>query len=294
MGEARTGTLMPLDAVQSDFDIISRLRGFLTLDGFGLFCNLRQLSYMPGKPVLEIGVFCGRSLAGLACAFEQVEVVGVDPFYEDFNNSPALEGEAEYLALAAKNMSAEERISVFWKIVDSITRKKANNLRTRIRLLRTTQDEFFRQRLGEERYQLVHVDGEHTYEAVNSCLDMLDNLLVPGAWLVIDDLLNWGFPDISRAVHTHRGFRRAFWPVFYGFNKGVFMVKPDCRARVSTAKERIYAAYSSRPEHYVVRRTCDMAVVAYRRPKPRATVEKRARRSFVSAMLRVVQRLART
>lgn len=290
---------MPLDAVQSDFDIISRLRGFLTLDAFGLFRHLHELSVIAGAPVLEIGVFCGRSLAALACAFRDTQVVGVDPFYSDFENSPAAPGEAEYLAVGSDHMSPEERIAAFWRIVDRLDETNGTNLKTLIRLERATQDEFLARRLGTEKYQLCHVDAEHTYDAVCGCLDTLDTLLEPGAWLVVDDLLHPGYPDISEAVHTHRGFRTAFWPVFYGLNKGVFIHKPDAKARVSRVKEHLCSIYSSQPQDYLVRRTHDAAPMVQRKPgtlrppgtKPRA--RNRLKTRCKSILVRAVHTLIR-
>lgn len=254
---------MKLNAIKSDFDIISHLRGFLTVDAFELFCNLRKLSCIPDKPILEIGVFCGRSLASLACAFENVKIVGVDPFYNSFRDSPAFEDEAEHLASVSNQMSPEERIKVFWGIIDLLDKKNKTNLKILIKLERVTQDEFFRKRVNVNKYQLIHIDGEHTYNAVKNCLDMLDKILHLEGWLVIDDLFNLGYPDISEAVHLHKNFRKTFWPIFYGFNKGVFIYKPYSISQISSIKENLYEMYTD--DIYGVKRAHDMALAVYRK-----------------------------
>jgi len=243
--------------IESDFAVLSQLNGFLDLEAFRLFFHLAKFRE-PEIPILEIGVYCGRSLAGLACAFDDVPLVGVDPFYAEFHDSPAFEDEANFLIQASGNLSPGERKKEFWRVVNVLEKKHVTAFRSRIRLKEVTQDEFFKSELGKLKYQLCHVDGEHTFSAVKDCLDVLDELLVRRAWLIIDDLFNPGFPDISEAVHTHKGHRKTFWPVFFGFNKGVYLYRPEPDDFLAAVKAHLAKCYSSAP--YAVRLMHDNSI----------------------------------
>jgi len=279
---------MEIQALHANFELIGRLKGFLSWEALKLFSYLRRHSLVPDRPVLEIGVFCGRSLAGLACAFPGVKVVGVDPFFEAFSNSPAFPFEAEDLTALSENLPPRERLKNFWSIIRLLDEINKSRLETSVQLEKVTQETFFKEKRSGGRFQLCHVDGEHTYTAVIDCLDRLDHLLYPGAWLVIDDFLCEAYPDISEAVHRHPGFRKAFWPVLYGFNKGVFVYQPGGKKQILEVKEKLQAEYAS-PEYFINHMRDDTPAVQ-RKPVPASGAGRLPGRILKKIVVRTLQR----
>jgi len=260
--------------LKDNYVLIARLRGFLTFESFKLFNLLSELTLkdVVGFPLLEIGVFCGRSLVALACAFENRQVVGVDPFFEDFVNSPASKFEANNLKIKSNNMSPKERIKNIWEIVQLLDKKNGTNISSLLKLIKVSQNKFLKQKNKSLKFQLVHVDGEHTYSAVNVFLNKLEIVLSPGAWLIIDDIFNKGYPDIPEAVFTHRGFKNQYHPVFYGFNKGVFIYKPK-QEFIKSVKKRLFSFYKVQENAYITKKCHDSAVVVSNKPNYRLKKE---------------------
>ena len=246
--------------------ILSRLPGFLTEDSLRLFCILAKHSQNRDDKLLEIGVFCGRSLAGLGWAFRGCEAIGVDPLFESFVDSPAFRDEAEYLMQVAGGLTPEARLRLFWSRIREIEVATSRPLNKNISIVRNTQDQYFAEHRGnDERFQLVHIDGEHNYSAVKNALDELPYLLLDRAWLVVDDFLNEGFPDISEAVYRHSSFRTRLWPVFFGFNKAVFYYGASGDSMLETLQDRIAADISL--SGYAIRRLSDRSVMGYGIPQ---------------------------
>lgn len=209
-----------------EFEFISTLPGFLDRDAYGLFCNLGRFYQKKSPAILEIGIFCGKSFLALGLAFSSPgRVVGVDPFYENFTDSPALEDEGEYLEEAAHHLSKKDRLDLLDKTL-SASNKYRPGLEKRFDVLQMTQDEFFAKR--PDKFDIVHIDGEHTFQAVFDFFNDAHEVLRLGAIVIVDDFLNPGFPGISEAVHTHPIYlKHLLVPVFYGFNKAVFIYKPS-------------------------------------------------------------------
>ena len=240
------------ERMRRDFALVSPLRGFFELDAFLLFKILRELNYHPRIPVLEVGVFCGRSLAALASLYPEVCVHGVDPFYADFGASPAFADEAGLLKDKSAGQTPEARIAAIKATFAALDRQNGTALAKTLVLHRMTEAEFLAS--NRERFQLIHIDAEHSFAAVTASLDNLPRTLIPGGWLVFDDFLNPGFPDISEAVHAHRLFRRGLWPIVYGANKAVFLYAeteapsaPDLRAKIESRYRELGAVV--RPMH---------------------------------------------
>jgi Methyltransferase domain len=254
------------------FRAIDRLPGAFLRGGHDLFQLLGGVSARPDAPVLELGVFCGRSLSSLACAFPAARVVGVDPFFEDFHESPALPGRAERLTAKVAGMSPEDRFRLMHDVWAELGGLGVPGLPQRVELQRTTQDEFFASKPAEEKYQLIHADAEHTFAAIKSCLDRLDDLLLPGGLLVLDDFSNPGFPDISEAVYVHSGFRVTYDPVLYAWNKGVFLYRAS-DGQLAQLRRTAQDAYAST---FVTRRLHDGSVVVESRFVPRRKSRRRA------------------
>ncbi len=233
-----------------EYSLVSNTPGFLDQEAYNFFCTLADIFPLNKKDLLEIGVFCGRSLIGLALAFKQSSsVVGVDPFYANFDDSSAYEDETELLSRAANYSSREIRLEMLHGKIEEI-RAYNSDIAERIILEETTQEEFV-VRSSSKAYHLVHIDGEHTYTAVKHFLDHASKILARDSWIIVDDFLNPGFPGISEAMHVHDEYKNSIFPVCYGFNKALFAYRPSDPARVAKAQNEIVAAYSN--DRYLLR-----------------------------------------
>lgn len=198
--------------------------GFLSFNAFKLFRHLETITSdnneIKNLKILEIGVYCGRSLLGLGLINRGRKVIGVDPFYETFENSSAFEDEANYLKNNSNFQSRDSRLKKLAEKSESL------GIKNNIEVKTTTQEKFLEIEIPEK-YQLIYLDGEHTYKSLMFFLEKMDSILTQGGFLVIDDFLSFGFPGISEAVHTHRSYKKDIFPVCYGFNKAVFVYKPS-------------------------------------------------------------------
>src|SRR3989339_844737 len=198
--------------LQNDFEEIKKLNGFLNIEEMNLFANLKT--------------------------------VGVDPFFEDFNNKYAVKDEAIYLARKTGQTTAQERIKKIYNSLKILDKKNKTNLKNLVKLEIKLQDEFIKNRNKEEKYQLIHIDGEHSYGAVKDIIDEFDNLLVPSSIIIIDDFLNYSHPGIAEATYSHPNYKKTIFPILYGFNKGVFMFKPKSQEYLNEIRNKILAPYS--------------------------------------------------
>lgn len=214
---------------RENYKIIENLNGFLSLEAFQLFYISKQAFRISNEAVLEIGVFCGMSLLGLATIFNKSKVTGVDPMYEDFNNSPALEGEADYLMAKSKHLSGEQRINEIIRVAEIIDEKNNFTTRHNIELKKISQEEFLKSNDNFAKFQVIHIDGEHTFKAMEEIINYFPKLLKNNSLIIIDDILNAGFPGIIEAVCTNQIYKKELFPICYGFNKGIFIYKPDTK-----------------------------------------------------------------
>ena len=238
---------------KNNYEIIAQLPGFLDFEAYKLFYLLQEIN-LRYRNILEIGVFCGRSLAALASVFPTAKFIGVDPFYENFRKSPAYKDEANYLSNASNKQKPEERINNLWKIISLLDKRNRTELLKNISLAKTTQDEFFNT-CKKTKFQLCHVDGEHTFRAIEKFLNILPSFFSRGSIIIIDDFLNPGFPDISEAVHTHPCYKKSLFPFVYAFNKAVFIYKPNTGRTIASIRRLLTLKYSE--TNYIVRRLYD-------------------------------------
>lgn len=98
---------------------------------------------------------------------------------------------------------------------------------------------------GYRAFRFVHVDGEHTAEAVASDLALAAALLSVDGLVVVDDFFNWMYPQVTQAVFRHlREQPDQFALLLAGFNKA-YLVRPHrlhswlafCRADLPAALE---------------------------------------------------------
>ena len=243
---------MDIDIVKKSFNEISKLSGFLNFESYKMFFLLEEILESK-SPILEIGVFCGRSFLGLAMAFQNNLVLGVDPFYEDFFDSPAIGYEAGSLTSKSKNLSASERISDIHTRRKLLYDKYGYPTESNIIIKQATQSEFLLE--NKQAFSVCHIDGEHTIQSVQEALNSLPEILEPSGWLVVDDILNDGFPVIAEAIYSHAQFKKTYYPVIIGFSKGLFLYKPS-DTQLSDAKLHFSKSYANN-RNYLVREFAD-------------------------------------
>jgi hypothetical protein len=229
-----------------EYEFLSRLPGFLDRDAYDLFCKLGLCS-LPSPAILEIGIFCGRSFVALGLAFKgAASLTGVDPFYESFTDSPALENEGEYLEAASGHLSRLERIRLVEDAIQG-TAEFDPHLPEKFVVRQDSQEDYFgwlkRNGQPRTRFGVVHVDGAHTFQAVYDFLTDAERLLDDGAIVIIDDFLNPGFPGISEAVHTHSVYKTQLFPVLFAFNKAIFIYRPRQASDVTRLSDTLSGAY---------------------------------------------------
>ncbi len=201
--------------------VVLRLPGYVNPAIHRLFACLGTLPGQPQGGILEIGVFGGQSLLSLACAFGGRAAIGVDPFFDDFHNEMAHDGEDDAMQWLAKGRDGSQRQKDIFLRAKELESLGAPGLAGRVELAVTTQDKFLA-RSGMGPWAVAHLDGEHTFQAVAEALEHLEKLLLPGGILILDDFNNPAYPGITEALHVSPRYRQGLEPLIYGFGKGVF------------------------------------------------------------------------
>jgi len=146
------------------------------------------LALRPPATVVEIGVFGGKSLIPMALACETIGagmVIGIDPWSAD----ASIEGQ-----------TAEDQR--YWASVDheAIYRKFLEHLRalaieSRVTIWRARSDDV----VPPATIDLLHVDGQHTEQAVRDVVRFASNVRLGG--LCCMDDTSWS-TDVQRAVES--------------------------------------------------------------------------------------------
>ena len=230
------------------FTVLQRLPGFVNPAVQRLFACLGQLEGTPAGGILEVGVFGGQSLLALGCSFNGREALGVDPFFDDFHNEMAVSGEDDLLQWLAKGQAGGQRQRGLQARAQELQDQGAPGLSGRVKLAVTTQDKFFSQ-AGLGPWAVVHLDGEHSFQAVAVALtpERLARLLLPGGILILDDFNNATFPGITEALHRASSFRAGLEPLVYGFGKGVFAWQWTAE-RLEAARSAILQAWEGQAD----------------------------------------------
>ena len=149
----------------------------------GICCGLLRIQTALGVkgPVVEIGAFEGRFFIALAKSLAPGEVaLGIDLF--DWPNPQV---QARFIANCDKyGVPAGRRI--VWK-VDS----------------RTMKPEDILAKLGGTRPRFLHIDGEHSRQALSADLERATAVMAPEGILVLDDMLHPGYPTLMVAVQEY-------------------------------------------------------------------------------------------
>jgi len=149
----------------------------------GICCGLLRIQTAAGVkgPVVEIGAFEGRFFIALTKALAPGEVaLGIDLF-----DWPNPEVQDRFVANCDKyGIPPQQRI--VWK-TDSRTMKPDDILA----------------KLGGARPRFIHIDGEHSRQALTADLERATTVMAPEGILVLDDMLHPGYPTLMVAVHEY-------------------------------------------------------------------------------------------
>ena len=171
------------------------------------FCALYEIARRsPSGDVVEIGSWWGKSafiLARLARCYGIGNLLCVDPW----SNEHLVQNDAGGLVDAeSARMSAEEALAVFEMNLLPYNANHVNYLRmpsTDGASHYTYNSSVTTESFGTTDYRgeiaILHVDGNHSYEAVKEDMAIWSRLVAKGGWIVIDDY-NWPFGDGPRRV----------------------------------------------------------------------------------------------
>lgn len=141
--------------------------------------ELQLLNQVPGD-VAEIGVYHGRTFILLAKMLRPGEaIVGIDPFAmkgESFRQ--AFEGNLAAHGVAAAQVRIQQGLSKDLS-ADQIAALFPNPVR------------FF------------HIDGDHSYDAIQVDLALAERLLHPEGIIVMDDFLHSQHPDVTESIFDY-------------------------------------------------------------------------------------------
>lgn len=137
----------------------------------------------------EIGTFRGKTFIGLAMAAKPGEhVVGLDIFEEDVGEALVASLKTALPGNAASHVRVAKRDST------TVTPAEWMNL------------------LGKPA-RFVHIDGDHTYEAVLSDVQLATTFLADGAIVVLDDFMHEWYPDVTEGILDALRVSKNLFPV---------------------------------------------------------------------------------
>jgi predicted O-methyltransferase YrrM len=146
-------------------------------------CGLLRIQSELGVkgPVAEVGAFEGRFFIALAKSLREGErALGIDVF--EWPNSQVMD---RFEANCARHgVPAERRIT--WKADSS--RMTAAELLAKV---------------GGAPVRFIHVDGEHSQEALTKDMELATAVIGDGGVIVLDDMLHPGYPTLMVAVHAY-------------------------------------------------------------------------------------------
>lgn len=189
--------------------------GFNSIEGWcdpkivrimGALADLRDAS----KPssICEIGVFQGKFFIALANAFQSKASLAIDIFDQQELNSDGSGGGTSSLLSIFKNNAD------LWAPVPSgVHCMPADSL-----ALDRLKIEQIRNEFG--RFAAFSIDGGHTATHVINDYKIAEELTEPDGFIVIDDILNGGWPGVIEGVATlYLMSRPKFVPIGLGCNK---------------------------------------------------------------------------
>ena len=133
--------------------------------------------------ILEIGVAEGNTLKSLLECNESLRYVGIDPWHWSIELTLPPHG--------LKQLKSQEDIDKWYMGVLEIL-KYFNN---RGKVIRGFSKDIIPS--IDEKFDVIHIDGDHTYEGCKWDLDNVKSLLKDGGTIVVDDVNVW--PGCTRA-----------------------------------------------------------------------------------------------
>lgn len=110
--------------------------------------------------------------------------------------------------------------------------------------------------LRRERFRWIHIDGEHTADAVSSDLELARRLLDPRGIICIDDFFNWMYPQVTSAVfETLRRRRRQLTLFLCGFNKAYVCATRFADTYLSYCRHHLVSAMQERGQLVTLAKT---------------------------------------
>lgn len=107
---------------------------------------------------------------------------------------------------------------------------------------------------GTRSFRWIHVDGEHTAQAVINDLEITDHLLSDRGIAVFDDFFSAGYPQVTQAVFQFLATRPGRLAlVLCGFNKGYLCRPKAAREFLEYVRTSLYAD--------MVERGCDKVTI---------------------------------
>lgn len=158
----------------------------------------------PSGDVVEIGSWWGKSaavLASLAEAHDIGSLLCVDPWSPSHliqnDDSGLVDGMADRL-------DTDEALAIFQLSLIPCAARRVNYLRLpseiaagRFRQERAVVSEVFGRTAYEGRIAILHIDGNHAYDAVRVDIEAWCEHVIPGGWIILDDYV-WPFGDGPR------------------------------------------------------------------------------------------------
>lgn len=160
----------------------------------------RVLARLGGvKTIVEIGVWRGRFSDVLLSTMNPKKLYLVDPWIA------TSEDEAEDALTTAKNGAQMEQIynAVKNRFSNEIEAGQVEIIRDYSANALTTFD--------DDSIDLIYIDGDHTYEAVKTDLDLAWKKIKPSGYIMLDDYhrRGWWGDGVLRAVHEFIGVQSA-------------------------------------------------------------------------------------
>lgn len=190
------------------------------------------------KKVVEIGVYGGKSLLPMALACESINsgiVIGIDPW------SPVASTEG-YTGDNATWWSKLDHEGIYRSFVENVVRL---GLANRVAIERAKSDDA----AVPTTIDLLHIDGQHTEQAIRDVNRFAVNVRVGG--IVCVDDINWkndGRPDVANAVEALKqlGFVELYPSGTGAFFQRVSLPTPASTAATRPSKTRALAAPKKR------------------------------------------------
>lgn len=188
------------------------VKGWATVEK--LHCLYDLIQGTEAKTSVEIGVFGGRGTLAMAFAHRELEHErgkgngGVCHAIDPMKKEPCLEG------------TQPEQNSTWWSAVDLdavfeefLANIAAHHLEPWINVQRVTADEA----VVEGMIDVLHLDGNHTYEVVSRDVERWGPRIRPGGYMVMDDT-DWDGPKKASELLLAQGFEMTedhlAWAVF--------------------------------------------------------------------------------